>query len=109
VPQPLAAAPGEASHNSRTAQKTATIAPDGLSAGAETPRHQPATGEERRQRSAAEAPVDWRPLLFQQFHDILPGTSIPEVFEQAEPEWRAARRQALARRSGNAVRPARNG
>ncbi len=43
-------------------------------------------------------PVDWRPLLFQQFHDILPGTSIPEVFEQAEPEWRAARRGAIRRR-----------
>jgi alpha-mannosidase len=43
---------------------------------------------------AAEAPVDWRTLLFQQFHDILPGTSIPEVFEQAEPQWRAARRSA---------------
>lgn len=40
-----------------------------------------------------EAP-DWRPLLFQQFHDILPGTSIPEVFDQAEPQWRSARRQA---------------
>ncbi|MFO8238539.1 MAG: glycoside hydrolase family 38 C-terminal domain-containing protein, partial [Prochlorococcaceae cyanobacterium] len=37
---------------------------------------------------------DWRPLLFQQFHDILPGTAIPEVFEQAEPQWRAARRRA---------------
>ena len=34
---------------------------------------------------ATEPGVDWRPLLFQQFHDILPGTSIPEVFEQAEP------------------------
>ena len=43
--------------------------------------------------SAAAAP-DWRPLLFQQFHDILPGTSVPEVFDQAEPQWRAARRQA---------------
>jgi alpha-mannosidase len=42
----------------------------------------------------APAPADWKPLLFQQFHDILPGTSIPEVFEQAEPQWRAARRQA---------------
>ena len=41
---------------------------------------------------------DWRPLLFQQFHDILPGTSIPEVFEQAEPVWRAARRAARAQR-----------
>ena len=39
-------------------------------------------------------PADWRPLLFQQFHDILPGTSIPEVFEQSEPQWRAARRSA---------------
>ena len=37
---------------------------------------------------------DWRPLLFQQFHDILPGTSISAVFEQAEPQWRAARRDA---------------
>ena len=43
--------------------------------------------------SSGEAP-DWRPLLFQQFHDILPGTSVPEVFDQAEPQWRAARRQA---------------
>jgi alpha-mannosidase len=42
----------------------------------------------------APAPPDWRPLLFQQFHDILPGTAIPEVFEQAEPQWRAARRAA---------------
>ncbi|MEY4360509.1 MAG: hypothetical protein RLZZ631_1995, partial [Cyanobacteriota bacterium] len=49
--------------------------------------------------AAAPAPAaDWRPLLFQQFHDILPGTSIPEVFEQAEPQWRAARRQACQRR-----------
>ena len=35
---------------------------------------------------------DWRVLLFQQFHDILPGTSISAVFEQAEPQWRASRR-----------------
>ena len=39
-------------------------------------------------------PVAWETLLFQQFHDILPGTSIPEVFDQAEPQWRAARRRA---------------
>lgn len=44
------------------------------------------------------AGIDWRPLLFQQFHDILPGTSIPEVFEQAELEWRAARRRARRQR-----------
>ncbi|QPN57661.1 alpha-mannosidase [Synechococcus sp. CBW1107] len=43
-------------------------------------------------------PSGWRDLLFQQFHDILPGTSIPEVFEQAEPQWRAARRRASHRR-----------
>ncbi|MEB3172494.1 MAG: glycoside hydrolase family 38 C-terminal domain-containing protein [Cyanobacteriota bacterium] len=41
---------------------------------------------------------DWRPLLFQQFHDILPGTSVPEVFEQAEGQWRSARRQARRQR-----------
>lgn len=43
-------------------------------------------------------PAGWRDLLFQQFHDILPGTSIPEVFEQAEPQWRSARRRASRRR-----------
>jgi alpha-mannosidase len=42
--------------------------------------------------------LDWTPLLFQQFHDILPGTSIPEVFEQAEPQWRQARRQVRSAR-----------
>jgi len=41
---------------------------------------------------------EWRALLFQQFHDILPGTSIPEVFEQAEPVWRMARRRCRDRR-----------
>jgi len=41
---------------------------------------------------------DWRPLLFQQFHDILPGTSIPAVFDQAEPQWRQARRTAARQR-----------
>jgi alpha-mannosidase len=45
-----------------------------------------------------ETPIDWEPLLFQQFHDILPGTSIPEVFEQAGPQWCRARRQARAAR-----------
>ena len=44
--------------------------------------------------------TDWRSLLFQQFHDILPGTSIPEVFEQAEPLWRRSRREASALRNG---------
>ncbi|MGC6482524.1 MAG: alpha-mannosidase [Synechococcus sp.] len=42
--------------------------------------------------------ADWTTLLFHQFHDILPGTSIPEVFEQAEPLWRRARRSATALR-----------
>jgi alpha-mannosidase len=48
--------------------------------------------------SWTEALEDWRVLLFQQFHDILPGTSVPEVFDQAEPQWRAARRRARGRR-----------
>ena len=53
-----------------------------------------------RRRSAARpaASADWRTLLFHQFHDILPGTSIPEVFDQAESLWRQDRRQASAQR-----------
>jgi alpha-mannosidase len=60
-----------------------------------------------RDPALAADPPDWRPLLFQQFHDILPGTSIPEVFAQAEPEWRAARRRARRQRDqALAARPA---
>ncbi|MDJ0736595.1 MAG: alpha-mannosidase [Nostocaceae cyanobacterium] len=29
----------------------------------------------------------WKQVLFHQFHDILPGSSITEVYEDAEPEW----------------------
>lgn len=29
----------------------------------------------------------WKALLFNQFHDILPGTSIPEVFVEANQHW----------------------
>ena len=29
----------------------------------------------------------WKALLFNQFHDILPGSSIPEVYEDANREW----------------------
>ncbi len=35
----------------------------------------------------AEIAAAWKKLLFNQFHDILPGSSIPEVYEDAEPEW----------------------
>jgi alpha-mannosidase len=48
--------------------------------------------------AAALPATDWRPLLFQQFHDILPGTSIPDVFTQAEPIWRRARRETRRQR-----------
>ena len=47
---------------------------------------------------------DWRPLLFQQFHDILPGTSIPEVFAQSAPVWCSARRQARQERDRRLAR-----
>ncbi|ANV87126.1 alpha-mannosidase [Picosynechococcus sp. PCC 7117] len=29
----------------------------------------------------------WKKVLFNQFHDILPGTSIPEVFTEANQQW----------------------
>ncbi|MEA5594925.1 alpha-mannosidase, partial [Rivularia sp. UHCC 0363] len=35
----------------------------------------------------AEIEAAWKKLLFNQFHDILPGSSIPEVYEDALPEW----------------------
>lgn len=33
----------------------------------------------------------WKSLLFNQFHDILPGTSIPEVFVEANKGWERVR------------------
>ncbi|MGB5974404.1 MAG: glycoside hydrolase family 38 C-terminal domain-containing protein, partial [Nodosilinea sp.] len=38
----------------------------------------------------AELEAAWKRVLFNQFHDILPGTSIPEVFAQANQDWQAA-------------------
>lgn len=32
----------------------------------------------------------WKRVLFNQFHDILPGTAIPEVFETINPDWQTA-------------------
>ncbi|MFM9111217.1 MAG: alpha-mannosidase, partial [Prochlorococcaceae cyanobacterium] len=58
----------------------------------------PVAGAGATEPMAGEARADWRTLLFQQFHDILPGTAIPEVFEQAESQWRRARRRAVHRR-----------
>ena len=34
--------------------------------------------------------IAWKKVLFNQFHDILPGTSIPEVFIEANQDWEAA-------------------
>ena len=89
----LAQALGSADCASRRRDSQAgSVAPAG------TPQRPLAAGDLTRLQHASGASIDWRPLLFQQFHDILPGTSIPEVFEQAEPEWRAARRQARRQR-----------
>ena len=38
----------------------------------------------------ADLEAAWKQVLFNQFHDILPGSSIPEVFEQANQDWQAA-------------------
>ena len=98
APQRLPEPQAVGAHDASAAQGREAMAADDLSRGVEMPRRSSLSGEQHRRHSAAVAPVDWRPLLFQQFHDILPGTSIPEVFEQAEPEWRAARRQARRQR-----------
>ncbi len=34
--------------------------------------------------------IAWKKVLFNQFHDILPGTSIPEVFTEANKDWEGA-------------------
>ena len=38
----------------------------------------------------AELEAAWKKVLFNQFHDILPGTSITPVFTEANPSWQAA-------------------
>ncbi|WP_315785406.1 alpha-mannosidase [Fischerella sp. JS2] len=37
----------------------------------------------------AELETAWKQVLFNQFHDILPGSSITEVYEDALPQWQA--------------------
>jgi len=37
----------------------------------------------------------WKKVLFNQFHDILPGTSIPEVFEEANLAWQDVQNVSL--------------
>ncbi|BAZ45979.1 glycosyl hydrolase 38 domain protein [Chondrocystis sp. NIES-4102] len=34
--------------------------------------------------------IAWKKILFNQFHDILPGTSIPDVYIEANEQWEAA-------------------
>ncbi|MBD2091375.1 alpha-mannosidase [Microcoleus sp. FACHB-1515] len=38
----------------------------------------------------------WKLILFNQFHDILPGSAIPEVYEETAPTWQQAQTQAAA-------------
>lgn len=38
----------------------------------------------------AELEAAWKATLFNQFHDILPGSAIPEVYVDADPEWQQA-------------------
>jgi alpha-mannosidase len=40
----------------------------------------------------------WKKVLFNQFHDILPGSSIHQVYEDADPDWEAAQQTATALR-----------
>lgn len=42
----------------------------------------------------AELETAWKQVLFNQFHDILPGSSIPEVYEEVNQSWQKAERVA---------------
>ncbi len=46
----------------------------------------------------AELATLWQTLLFNQFHDILPGSSIPEVFTEANQAWQQVEQGATALR-----------
>lgn len=46
-----------------------------------------ATISNRTKYPKAELEDAWKKLLFNQFHDILPGSSITEVYEDALPQW----------------------
>ncbi len=43
----------------------------------------------------AELEQAWKQVLFNQFHDILPGSAIPEVFVDANRDWEAAEQTAM--------------
>ncbi len=43
--------------------------------------------QENCQREKQKIDPLWKDMLFNQFHDILPGTSIPEVFIEANEKW----------------------
>ncbi|MGJ3248627.1 MAG: alpha-mannosidase [Elainellaceae cyanobacterium] len=43
----------------------------------------------------ADIESSWKAVLFNQFHDILPGSSIPEVYEDTNPNWEYAHHTAL--------------
>jgi alpha-mannosidase len=43
----------------------------------------------------AELETAWKKVLFNQFHDILPGSSIPQVFVDANEEWEMVQKTAL--------------
>ncbi|HEY9750302.1 MAG TPA: glycoside hydrolase family 38 C-terminal domain-containing protein, partial [Allocoleopsis sp.] len=53
----------------------------------------------------AELEAAWKKMLFNQFHDILPGSSIPEVFVDANQLWQEAEQsgQALLQASLQAI------
>ena len=53
----------------------------------------------------AELEAAWKKVLFNQFHDILPGSSITDVFDDANQAWEAVETigQELLQRSLNAI------
>jgi alpha-mannosidase len=43
----------------------------------------------------ADLEAAWKMMLFNQFHDILPGSAIPEVFSDANQDWEQVQQTAL--------------
>ncbi|TAD79977.1 MAG: alpha-mannosidase [Oscillatoriales cyanobacterium] len=53
-------------------------------------------GGDRADQAAQTLDRAWKRVMFNQFHDILPGTSIREVYETTDRDWQTAETEAIA-------------
>ena len=95
-PHPSPPGPTNSTWNSTAPATPPTPTRNSTTASAKTPSSRPnlfaslATIQGLRPYPKAELETAWKQVLFNQFHDILPGSSIPEVFAEANQNWQTA-------------------